>query len=386
MHTTARLRHATRLLLLPAALLGAFASPTAFAVPDTPAAASAVAADTAALAPAAVLATMERVADWQLAHPSAHRPDEWTQGVGDAGFMALSNLPGMRKYRDAMVAMGEKNEWKLGPRAYHADDHIVGQTYAELYLQLREPAMLAPLRERFDDILANPRVGSLEFTVPGNQDRWSWCDALFMGPPTWVRLYAATGDKRYLDHAVEEWWQTSDYLYDPAEHLYYRDSNYFSQREANGAKVFWARGNGWVMGGLVRTLQFLPAGHPSRARFETQFREMAARVVGLQQADGLWRASLLDPAAYPAQETSGTGLFTYALAWGINHGLLERGRYQPAVLRAWTALAASVQPDGKLTHVQPIGRAPGGFPEDATEVYGVGAFLLAGSEVFRMGL
>jgi rhamnogalacturonyl hydrolase YesR len=109
-------------------------------------------------------------------------------------------------------------------------------------------------------------------------------------------------------------------------------------------------------------------------------------VVGLQQADGLWRASLLDPAAYPAQETSGTGLFTYALAWGINQGLLERGRYQPAVRRAWTALAASVQPDGKLTHVQPIGRAPVGFPEDATEVYGVGAFLLAGSEVFRMRL
>jgi hypothetical protein len=113
---------------------------------------------------------------------------------------------------------------------------------------------------------------------------------------------------------------------------------------------------------------------------------MASAVVGLQQADGMWRASLLDPAAYPARETSGTGLFTYALAWGINQGLLDRAHYEPAVRRAWGALAASVQADGKLTHVQPIGRAPVGFPEDATEVYGVGAFLLAGSEVFRMEL
>jgi hypothetical protein len=95
---------------------------------------------------------------------------------------------------------------------------------------------------------------------------------------------------------------------------------------------------------------------------------------------------MLDPAAYPAQETSGTGLFTYALAWGINQGLLDRATYEPAVLRAWAALSASVQPDGKLTHVQPIGRAPDGFPDDATEVYGVGAFLLAGSEVYRMGV
>ncbi len=381
MELTVRLRCSARLLLLPAALLGAFATPVLHAAPEV----SSVAGE-AAQAQAAVMAAMERVADWQLAHPSAHRPDEWTQGVGHAGFMALSNLSTTRKYRDAMVAMGEQNGWKPGPRAYHADDHVVGQTYLELYLQLREPAMLAGLRERFDDILAHPREGTLEFTVPGNQDRWSWCDALFMGPPAWMRMYAATGDTRYLDHAVEGWWRTSDYLYDKQEHLYYRDSNYFTQREANGKKVFWARGNGWVMAGLARTLQYLPAEHPSRAKFEEQFRDMASAVAALQQDDGMWRASLLDPAAYPARETSGTGLFTYALAWGINQGMLERSRYEPAVRRAWNALAASVQPDGKLTHVQPIGRAPVGFPEDATEVYGVGAFLLAGSEVFRMDL
>jgi hypothetical protein len=140
------------------------------------------------------------------------------------------------------------------------------------------------------------------------------------------------------------------------------------------------------MAGLARTLQYLPAGHPSRARFEAQFREMAAKVVSLQQADGMWRASLLDPKAYPARETSGTGLFTYALAWGINQGLLSQAEYGPAVRRAWSALASSVQPDGKLTRVQPIGRAPVGFAEDATEVYGVGAFLLAGSEMVRMGV
>lgn len=381
MTISARLHCTARLLLLPAALLGAFAAPAVQAAPATTSAAA-----DAAQSPAAVLAAMERVADWQLAHPSEHRPDEWTQGVGDAGFMALSNLSATHRYRDAMVAMGEHNGWKPGPRVYHADDHVVGQTYAELYLQLREPAMIAPLRERFDDILAHLRDVTLDFTVPGNQERWSWCDALFMGPPAWMRMYAATGDQRYLDHAVKEWWNTSDYLYDKEEHLYYRDSNYFKQREANGKKVFWARGNGWVMAGLARTLQYLPAGHPARPKFEQQFREMAAAVAGVQQAEGLWRASLLDPAAYPARETSGTGLFTYALAWGINQGLLERARYEPAVRRAWSALLDSVQPDGKLTHVQPIGRAPGGFPEDATEVYGVGAFLLAGSEVFRMDL
>lgn len=205
-----------------------------------------------------------------------------------------------------------------------------------------------------------------------------------MAPPAWIRLWAATGDQRYLDFAVTNGWRTSAYLYDPTEHLYYRDSTYFTQREANGAKVFWSRGNGWVMGGLVRVLQYLPQDHPSRGRFETQFKEMAAKVLTCQQPDGLWRASLLDPASFPLQETSGSGFYTYALAWGINTGRLDRATSAPAVRQAWSALVGCVASDGQLTHVQPIGADPKKFPADATEVYGVGAFLLAGSEVYRL--
>jgi rhamnogalacturonyl hydrolase YesR len=344
------------------------------------------AAPSAAISPKAVLSAMERVADWQLANPSKHRTDDWTQAVGYNGIMALANISGSSKYRDAMIAMGEKNNWNLGPNHYHADDHIVGQTYAELYLQTRDPKMIAPLRASFDDILANRRTGSLEFTVKGNQDRWSWCDALYMAPPAWLRLWAITGDQRYLDFAISEWWVTSDYLYDKEEHLYFRDSNYFDKREANGKKVYWSRGNGWVMGGLVRVLQYLPENHPERPRFVQQYKDMAARLLTLQQADGLWRASLLDPDTYPMKESSGSALYTYAFAWGVNQGLLDAKAFKPAVQKAWTALVANVQADGKLTHVQPIGLAPKVFDDNLTEVYGVGGFLLAGSEVYRMAV
>ncbi|MGN6553082.1 MAG: glycoside hydrolase family 88/105 protein, partial [Verrucomicrobiota bacterium] len=194
----------------------------------------------------------------------------------------------------------------------------------------------------------------------------------------------ATDDRRYLDFAVTNWWRTSEYLYDNDEHLYFRDSTYFQKREANGKKVFWSRGNGWVMGGLVRVLQLLPKDHPSRPRFEQQFKEMADKILQCQQSDGLWRASLLDPESYPLKETSGSGFYTYALAYGVNQGLLERARFEPAVNRAWAALVACVEPDGKLTHVQPIGADPKAFDKSSTEIYGVGAFLLAGSEVRQL--
>jgi rhamnogalacturonyl hydrolase YesR len=339
------------------------------------------------LTPTAVVSIMERVADWQLANPSTHSPTDWTQGAGDAGMMALANISGSHRFLEAMLKTARANEWKLGPRPYHADDHCVGQTYAELCLRSKDPAMLAPMRERFDWILAHPSGDNLDFDAtrnPDRLDRWSWCDSLFMGPPAWIRLYAATGEKAYLDFAVENWWKTSDYLYDRKEHLYFRDSSYFDRREANGAKIFWSRGNGWVMAGLVRVLQYLPADHPARPRFLQQYREMADRVLACQQSDGLWRSSLLDPANYPLKETSGSGFYCYALAWGVNQGLLDRGKFEPAVRKAWQSLVGCVTPEGRLTHVQPIGADPKKFDDNATEVYGVGAFLLAGSEVFRL--
>lgn len=339
--------------------------------------------------PLSILTVMQHAADWQLAHPSKHRPDDWTQGAGDAGMMALAGISGDAKYRDAMLAMAATNQWNLGPKKFHADDHAVGQTYAELYFLYRDPKMIAPLRERFDDILAHPSdAPSLDFKLPKAkaQELWSWCDSLFMAPPTWVRLYRATGYERYLDFAIKEWWRTTDYLYDKDEHLYFRDSTYFKKTEANGKKVFWSRGNGWVMGGIVRVLQYLPMNHPERPRFEQLFKDMAAKILTCQQPDGLWRASLLDPDSYPLKETSGSGFYTYALAWGVNQGLLEKEKYEPAVRKAWAALVSCVDADGKLTHVQPIGADPKKFAADSTEVYGVGAFLLAGSEIYRMAM
>ncbi len=337
------------------------------------------------ISPQPVLAVMKKVADWQLTQPSKHAPDDWTFAALYTGIMALGQISDDPKYHDAMTAMGEKQHWQPARRIYDADDHCVCQTYLELYLQHRDPAMLGPTKERFDQILAHPNTNDLHF-VKNARNRWTWCDALFMGPPAWLRLYAATGDKKYLDFMDREWWATSDYLYDKTEHLYFRDSTYFDKREANGKKIFWSRGNGWVLAGLARVLQVIPPEYPHRKLYQEQYRQMAARIVALQQDDGLWRASLLDPASYPLKETSGSGFYTFALAWGINRGLLDRATYEPAVCKAWKALVQCVTPDGKLEHVQPIGADPKRFDPTHSDVYGVGAFLLAGSEIYRLAL
>lgn len=342
-----------------------------------------------ALTPDAVGAAMRKVADWQLAQSQPwfsvndHRLLDgriWTWSVLYSGFMAASASLGDPKYRDAMEAMGKSYNWEERSKVPGADDQSVAQTYLELYLKDKQPDQIAPTRAALDAVLAAPRVelGS------GQKIAWWWCDALFMAPPVWARMYAATGDKKYITYLDEEFAKTSQLLYDPQAHLYARDATFITKKEKNGQKMFWSRGEGWVMGGLARTLEYLPKDDPARVKYETQLKEMAAAVAKIQGPDGLWRAGLLDPADYDQPEISGSALMTFGMAWGVNHGLLDRKVYEPVIAKAWAGILQHVYADGRLGDIQQTGAEPAKFKPSASYTYGVGGFLLAGTEIRRM--
>ncbi|MCX6543652.1 MAG: glycoside hydrolase family 88 protein [Acidobacteria bacterium] len=332
----------------------------------------------------AILKVMTAAADWQLDHPSDHAPYDWTQAAFYTGVMAFADVSDHPKYFEAMKAMGQRNQWRPGLRPGHADDYAVIATYAKIFQRDRDKTILAPALALFNFLLTRKYDEPLLWGNAIETREWAWCDALFMGPPALAAVSAATGDRRYLDLANRLWWKTTDYLYDRTEKLYYRDSRYLDQREPNGKKVFWSRGNGWVFAGLARMLQDMPADYPDRPRYVALFKEMADKIASVQGEDGFWRASLLDATSLPNPETSGTGFFTFGLAWGINNGLLDRTRYESNVQRGWAAMVKAVRPDGMLGWVQRIGDKPGATTVDTTEVYGVGALLAAGSEVYKM--
>ncbi|MGB6691977.1 MAG: glycoside hydrolase family 88 protein [Terracidiphilus sp.] len=329
-----------------------------------------------ALKPRDVQKAMRKVADWQLRTGEVRFSADWTFAALYDGLLAASRTTDDGKYRDAVLHFAERNEWKLGPRFSHADDEAVAQSYLELYMEHPAPQRVAAMKAEADKLLARPD--------DPNKDLWWWCDALFMAPPALARLYKVTGDQRYLDYMNREWWITSSHLYDAKIHLYSRDASYLDKHEKNGAKLFWSRGNGWVMAGLARVIPYLSENYPSRAKYIAQFREMAQEVASIQGPDGLWRSGLLDPAAYPNPEVSGSAFFTFALAWGIDDGLLDRKTYEPVVAKAWKGLLAHVYADGRLGSIQRIGGAPDSVQPGGSYVYGVGAFLLAGSEIDKL--
>jgi rhamnogalacturonyl hydrolase YesR len=202
-----------------------------------------------------------------------------------------------------------------------------------------------------------------------------------MAPVAWVELSTATGNPAYTDFMDKQWWITSRLLYDPKDHLYSRDATFLDRHQANGEKVYWSRGNGWVLAGLASVIEGLPANDPRRAAFIEQFQQMAARITALQGKDGLWRPGLLDAGTYPLPEVSGSAFFVYGIAWGVDHGVLDRKKYLPVVRSGWNGLTKHVYADGRLGSIQPIGAAPGAYGPSASYVFGVGAFLMAGAEV-----
>lgn len=328
---------------------------------------------------------MATAALWQFQNPK-HKLYDWTNGAFYAGVAEAYKTTGNKIYLNEMIKMGESTGWKPGPRLHHADDHAIFQTYAEVYRLKKDQKYIEPFIKTMDEFLATP------YNTKGIQViTWWWCDALFMAPPAMAKLTAITGDKKYLEKSDVLFHECYDLLYDKEEHLFARDLGYVVKNdgndrfEANGKKIFWSRGNGWVMGGLALLLNELPKDYKERNFYETLFKQMAAKISSLQQEDGLWRASLLDPDSYPGGEASGSGFYTYALAWGINNGLLAKEEYLPVVIKAWKGMNGLIQADGHVGWVQPIGADPRkNFTADSWEVYGTGALLLAGSEVLKI--
>ncbi|ENZ82032.1 MULTISPECIES: glycoside hydrolase family 88 protein [Caulobacter] len=269
---------------------------------------------------------------------------------------------------------------KSGKAMLNADEMAIGDLYEELYARRRQEGVIMPLRQRLDWALPHlTRQPIPEHLV------WWWSDALFMAPPVLARMSALTGDAKYLKAMDTQWWRTFARLYDPDESLYYRDERFIERRDEQGRKLFWSRGNGWVMGGMARVLEAMPADYIQRPRYIAIFQAMAKRIAGLQRADGLWPSSLLQPDRFPEAETSGSAFFVYALAWGINHGVLDRATYLPTVVKGWKGLEAQVLPNGMLGAVQKTGDQPVATAPDDIGPYGAGAFLLAGLEVMNLG-
>lgn len=312
----------------------------------------------------------------------------WTRGVYYEGLMALHSIDKNQQYYDYAVRWGEAHGWGLrsGGRMFNADDQCCGQTYLELYQIDPKPERIRAITANIDGMVRSTRV----------QD-WYWIDAIQMAMPVFAKLSVMTGKPEYLEKAHAIYMQSKtktggNGLYNPADKLWWRDANFVPPyKEPNGEDCYWSRGNGWVLAAMARVLDVLPKDAPHRAEYEQMIRDMSEALVAVQRDDGFWNVSLHDPKNFGGKETSGTALFVYGMAWGIRNGVLPSDKYLPVVTKAWNAMAQqAVHPNGMLGFVQGTGKEPkDGQPVAYDHVpdfedYGLGCFLLAGTEVYKL--
>ena len=312
----------------------------------------------------------------------------WTRAVYYEGLMALYVIDPNKTYYNYAVEWGEKHNWNLrnGIATRNADDQCCGQTYIDLYRIDKKPERIQQIKASIDNMVRSEK-----------KDDWNWIDALQMAMPVYVRLGVLQNDTSYFRKLYELYSFTKNHhgekgLYNPVDHLWWRDGDFDPPyTEPNGKSCYWSRGNGWVLAALARTLEELPASDPHYAEYLQDFKDLAAALVPLQRTDGFWNVSLHDPNHFGGRETSGTALFTYGFAWGLNKNILDKKTYQPVVAKAWKAMTReAVHKNGMLGYVQGTGKEPkDGQPVSYDNVpdfedYGLGCFLLAGSEVYKM--
>ena len=331
---------------------------------------------------------------WQTNNPAEVR-SFWDNAAYHTGNIEVYNLLKDEKMLDYSIRWAEHNQWKgateSDPTKWKYRNYGEGQEYVlfgDWQICFQTYIDLFAITPEEKKIYRAIEVMNYEANSEAN-DYWWWADALYMVMPVMTKMYWLTGDVKYLNKLYENILYSDSIMLDKETGLYFRDGKYVypKHKTDNGKKDFWARGDGWVLAGLAKVLNDMPETYVRQPFFVEKYVNLAKAIKELQQPEGHWTRSMMDPEQAPGYETSGTAFFCYGLLWGVNHGYLPKKEYIPTIQKAWNYLTAiALQEDGKVGYVQPIGeRAIPGQTVDANSQanFGVGAFLLAACEYAR---
>jgi len=332
---------------------------------------------------------MKKYCDYKApSNVGRERPSNiWTRGVYYEGLMALYSILPEEKLYEYAYQWSEFHKWgyRNGTSTRNADDYCAGQVYIDLYRLSKEPIQIRKVKANLDMLVNTPQ-----------NDDWTWIDAIQMGMPVFAKYGVTTNDTKYFDKMWDMYTCSRNVigggLFNKEDGLWWRDADFIPPyKEPNGENCYWSRGNGWVYAALARVLSEIPKDEKHYKDYVNDFRSMTKALVKCQRKDGFWNVSLHDPKNYGGKEVTGTSLFIYGMAWGINNGLLSKEKYLPIVAKAWNAIVKdAVHSNGFLGYVQGTGKEPkDGQPVKYDsmpdfEDYGIGCFLLGGVEVYKL--
>ncbi len=254
------------------------------------------------------------------------------------GALTFAGATHNTELRDALIKRFEPlmpggSESNRIPVRRHVDDSVFGVVPLEIARQTHDARFLKVGLAWADRQWEQPREDGLS-----GETRF-WIDDMYMITLLQVEAYRATGDRKYLDRAAMEMSAYLDKLQQPNGLFFH----------AQDVPVFWGRGNGWVAAGMTELLSELPPSHPQYEHILHGYRLMMSALLDDQGKDGMWRQLLDHEEAWP--ETSGTGMYTFAMITGVKRGWLEPVVFGTAARKAWIGLVGYVDQNGDMTNV-----------------------------------
>lgn len=323
---------------------------------------------------------MEKVNDYWIAANPEPGDCDWERAAYFLGDLAAYEMIGKQSYLDYAVTWALSNHWNFHQNENHqatnADSLSCGEIYLDLMTRYGVEGDMEHIRK------------TLEWTVHDSaNDYWWWIDTIYMALHFYTRMGLYLKEERLIDKAYRLYQnsRTERRCFDEEEGLWFRDERFLPEAalSENGKKIFWSRGNGWVLAGLARTLRTLPKEHPYHAEYLRDYLRMAGAIRDCQCGDGFWRANLLEPEAFPMPETSGTALNVLGLLIGIRDGFLEES-FLDCALKGFEALTCeSLEENGRIGWVQEPNIQPGPVNREATNDYAVGTYLLICRELIE---
>ena len=311
----------------------------------------------------------------------------WTRAVYYEGLMALYEIDKNPAYIDYTDRWANFHKWtpRNGTSTCDADDQCCSQTYLDRFVMTGDSAML------------KPTIENLQKQMQTKIGWWTWIDAIQMAMPVYAQMYMIIGDRKYLEHGMKMYrWSRNEcgggLFNEKGDGLWWRDADYVPPyKEKDGKDCYWSRGNGWVLAAYVRVMNQLSPKDKIYKEVKKDFLTMCNGLAKCQREDGFWNVSLVSPTTYGGKETTGTALFLYGIAWGLQKGYLKEKVFRPIADKAWAAMAKdAVHADGFLGWVQGTGKDPSaGQPVTYTKVpdfedYGIGCFLLGAAEYYKL--
>ena len=231
------------------------------------------------------------------------------------------------------------------------------------------------------------QVADFFFSFEQNQDQNQNnknIDQIYTKGVFMARMGELTGERKYFDYCVEQVLETDSLFYDPLTGLY---DHYYYAHLGISNHIKWLRGSGWAAMGIVNILFCLPKDHPGYDKVLNVFHKIVIGVSAYQTRSGLWRHMIDRVDCF--EETSGSTYIVYAIAKGINTGVLDP-IYRDVAMAGWQGVMSMRDAEGNIKNVtvgvssstSPSYYYSNAFDEASTHFYG--PLFLAGTEMMKL--